>query len=89
MAKLKFSSVESKPGIHLCEDTNRVYGIFRTSPWATHVHAVDMLPLGTILANPALLILSLEIYKQCWRVKCWSAKQGQEKASKLKARRNK
>jgi len=41
--------------IHQCEDTDRVYVIFRTSPWATHmVCAGDLVPAGTTLVTPEL-----------------------------------
>jgi len=52
--------------IHQCEDTDHVYVIFRTSPWATHVVcAGDLTPASTMLVTPVLhykLTSSMLIY---------------------------
>ena len=38
-----------------CEDTDRVYAIMRTGPWATHVvRMVDLVPAVTMLVTPGL-----------------------------------
>jgi len=41
--------------IYQCEDTDRVYAIVRTGPWATHVvRTGDLVPAGTMLVTPGL-----------------------------------
>ena len=41
--------------IHQCKDTDHVYAVVRTRPWATHVvRAGDLAPAGTMLVTPGL-----------------------------------
>jgi len=41
--------------IYQCEDADRVYAVFRTSLWATHVvRTGDLVPTGTMLVTPGL-----------------------------------
>jgi len=47
--------------IHQCEDTDYVYAVVRTGPWAIHmVRAGDLAPAGTMLVTPVVQCL-----KQC------------------------
>ena len=41
--------------IHQCEDSDHVYAVVRTSPWATNViRTGELAPAGTMLVTPAL-----------------------------------
>jgi len=41
--------------IYQCEDADRVYAVFRTSLWATHVvRTGDLVPTDTMLVTPGL-----------------------------------
>jgi len=55
-----FSPIKIKD-IHQCEDTNHIYAVVRTNPRSTHVvHAGDLVPAGTMLVTPDIVILSFE-----------------------------
>jgi len=41
--------------IYQCEDTDHVYAVVRTGPWATYmVRTDDLVPAGTMLVTPRL-----------------------------------
>ena len=44
--------------IYQCEDTDHVYAVVRTGPWATHmVHTGDLVPAGTMLVTLGLALV--------------------------------